>query len=70
LILSVSTDAENAAFLRSSLRETLFGVTASLTWQMNENLALSAGYSLQDRQAGSLRAANEQVVTLGLSWRL
>ncbi len=66
--LNVSSTAENAAFLYTPLHETLMTFDTSLHWQLNETLAVYADDSFSDRQANDLRAANENVFTLGLTW--
>ncbi len=59
----------NAAYLHSIDRETLFTGDANIRWQLNPALALNGDYTFNDRQANYLRAANEHIVTLGLTWR-
>jgi hypothetical protein len=68
--LNVSSTVENAAFLYTPLRETLLTFDTSLHWQLNETLSVYADDSFSDRQANDLRAANENIFTLGFSWSL
>ncbi len=65
---NLSAQAENAAYLETKLNETLFDTDASVNWQVNPSLALTADYAFHDRQANFLRAATEHVVTLGALW--
>ena len=68
LTLKATADASNAAYLHTQLRETLLSGSAEVTWQMDPSLALSGRYLFNDRQSNQLGAANEHVVTLGMSW--
>ncbi len=68
VILSAAATVANAAYLRSSLRETLAGTDAAVDWHLNAHLALNADYAFNDRQANYLSAANEHVVTFGMTW--
>ena len=64
-----TADVAHAHYDQSPLRETLVTSDADLAWPLGRNLALDADYIFRDRQANYLRAANEQVITLGLTWR-
>ncbi|MDE1905207.1 MAG: outer membrane beta-barrel protein [Rhodospirillales bacterium] len=66
--LKAMADASNAAYLRTPLRETLFSTSAEVKWQMSPALALNGRYAFNDRQSNLLGAANEHVLTLGVSW--
>jgi hypothetical protein len=58
-----------ANFAASRLREFLAGTEVSVTDALDAHLSVSASYVFNDRQANLLRAANEHVVTVGLTWR-
>ncbi|MDE2458688.1 MAG: hypothetical protein KGL20_05580, partial [Rhodospirillales bacterium] len=60
--------ASNAAYLHTPLRETLLTGSAQMTWQMSPALALNGRYVFNDRQSNELGAANEHVLTIGISW--
>ena len=68
VLFHLSEQAANAAYIQSSDRETLLSSDAGVRWQLNPDLALDGDYAFNDRQANYLRAANEQVVTIGLTW--
>jgi len=68
--LAASLQGQNAAFIGSALRETLVFTSLSASWQVNPALALTARYDFNDRQANRLRAANEHVLSLGVTWTL
>ncbi len=68
VILNLTLEADHADYLHTPLRETLLSSAFALDWQLNAALAVNAGYSFNDRQANFLRAANEHVVTLGMTW--
>lgn len=61
-------EISNAAYIDDPLRETLVSGSAEVKWQMSPALALDGGYVFNDRQSNQLGAANEHVVTLGVSW--
>jgi hypothetical protein len=63
-----SAQVENAAFLGSALRETLTGIDTTMSWQMTPALSFHADLSWNNRQANQLRAADEAVVTGGVTW--
>jgi hypothetical protein len=67
-LLTLSSDVEGAAYLSSPRRATLAQAAARLDWPVSPALALNAAYDFNDRQANFLRAANEHVVTLGVTW--
>jgi hypothetical protein len=68
IILNFSAKASNAAYLHSRDREDVFALSAGADWQLNAATALTATYDFNDRQANYLPAANEHVLTLGLTW--
>ena len=68
VILNASIRAANASFIHSPLRETLFSTDEDVEWRLSAMLAVTADYTFNDRQANYLRAANENVVTLGMRW--
>ncbi|MBU6448151.1 MAG: outer membrane beta-barrel protein [Rhodospirillales bacterium] len=63
-----TVDISNAAYIHAPLRETLFTGSAGLKWHMSPALAVEGRYVFNDRQSGQLGAANEHVLTLGVSW--
>ncbi len=65
---TATADVSNAAYIHDPLRETLFSGSAELKWQMSPALALDGRYLFNDRQSSQLGAANEHVLTLGVSW--
>ncbi|MDE1882412.1 MAG: outer membrane beta-barrel protein [Rhodospirillales bacterium] len=66
--LKATAAASNAAYLHTPLRETLLTGSAQMTWQMSPALALNGRYVFNDRQSNELGAANEHVLTIGISW--
>jgi hypothetical protein len=66
--LKTQAEISHAAYLHSPLRETLFNASADLQWRFSPSLALDGDYTFNDRQANYISAANEHVVTLGVSW--
>jgi hypothetical protein len=67
-MVQLSAEADHAAYLSSADQETIYCAGASLSWQLNRAVALNAGYQFNDRQASFLPAANEHVVTIGVTW--
>jgi hypothetical protein len=59
---------QDAAIIGSALREVLVGTDIGARWLLSPELSLAADYAFNDRQANRLRAANEHVVTMGLTW--
>jgi hypothetical protein len=68
VILTGSAKIGHAAYFSSPLVETLFNVLAAINWHFNRALAVDATYAFNDRQANDLAAANEHIITLGLTW--
>ncbi|MDE2238607.1 MAG: outer membrane beta-barrel protein [Rhodospirillales bacterium] len=63
-----TAEASNAAYLHAPLRETLFTGSTEVIWQMSPTLSLNGRYMFNDRQSNQLGAANEHVLTIGISW--
>jgi hypothetical protein len=68
VIITGSAKAGKAAYFDSPLVETLYNVLTSANWHLNRALAVEATYAFNDRQANYLPAANENVITVGLTW--
>ncbi len=68
LTLGATASVQDATAIGDQLRETITSATAQATWQLSPPLALAATYRFNDRQANELRAANEHILTLGLTW--
>lgn len=69
VIFNFSEQFSNAVYIHSTDREDLFTSNANVTWQLNRGLALNGDYTFNERWANYLPAANEHVVTLGMTWR-
>jgi ComEC/Rec2-related protein len=68
IILKFATQVPDASYIQSPLRETLYSSDANISWQFGARLALNGDYTFNDRQANYLRAANEHIITLGVTW--
>jgi hypothetical protein len=68
IILNASLEIDSAAYLHSSNQETITSVNANFNWHLNANMAIDGSYIFNDRQANFLRAANEHILTLGVTW--
>jgi hypothetical protein len=68
IIFILAAQAANASYIHSPLRETLYSSDANISWQFGARLALNGDYTFNDRQANYLRAANEHIITLGVTW--
>jgi hypothetical protein len=68
LTLSARLQAETAAYWRTAERETLYTVRLGAAWPLSPLLALNGDYTFNDRQSNTQGAANEHVLTLGLTW--
>lgn len=68
IILKFAAQAADASYIQSPLRETLYSSDANISWQFGARLALNGDYTFNDRQANYLRAANEHIITLGVTW--
>jgi len=61
-------DLANAQYIHTDLHEFLATGEVSAQWQLTPALAAEAVYCFNTRQANALSAANEHVVTMGLTW--
>ena len=61
-------DFAAAQYIHSKLREYLATGEFNMQWRATPALALAGDYTFNTRQANMLGAANEHVVTLGLTW--
>jgi hypothetical protein len=68
VILTASFEFSHAAYFNSPLVESLYNANAAIDWHLNRALGLSAAYAFNDRQANFLKAANQHVFTLGVTW--
>jgi hypothetical protein len=68
IVLKLAAQAAGASYIHSPLRETLYSSDANISWQFGARLALNGDYTFNDRQANYLRAANEHIITLGVTW--
>lgn len=68
LILTASFEFSHAAYFNSPLVESLYNANAAIDWHLNRALGISAAYAFNDRQANFLKAANQHVFTLGVTW--
>jgi hypothetical protein len=68
VVLNISMEIDNAAYLKGNLKETVLSTNAGCEWHLNDNMAIHVDYSFNDRQANFLRAANEHVLTLSVIW--
>jgi hypothetical protein len=60
----------SAQYIHSDLHELLATGELDMQWQASPALAVEGMYRFNTRQANTLSAANEHVVTLGLTWTL
>jgi len=68
VIITGSAKAGQAFYFNSPLVETLFNMLAAINWHLNRALAVEANYAFNDRQANYLPAANEQIITMDVTW--
>jgi Putative beta-barrel porin 2 len=68
IVLKFAAQATDASYIQSPLRETLYSSDANISWQFGARLALNGDYTFNDRQANYLRAANEHIITMGVTW--
>lgn len=68
VIITGSGKVSRAVYFDSSLIETLFNVLISANWHLNRALSVDATYAFNDRQANYLSAANEHIITMGVTW--
>jgi hypothetical protein len=68
VVITGSAKVSRAVYFDSSLIETLFNVLISTNWHLNRALSVNATYAFNDRQANYLPAANEHIITMGVTW--
>lgn len=68
VIITGSGKFSRAIYFNSSLIETLVNVLISANWNLNRSLSVNATYAFNDRQANELAAANENIITMGVTW--
>jgi hypothetical protein len=68
VIITGSGKVSRAVYFNSSLTETLVNVLLSANWHLNRSLSVDATYAFNDRQANELAAANENIITMGVTW--
>jgi hypothetical protein len=68
LSIQALADLAEAQYVHIDLREFLATAELQLQWQATPALAFAGSYVFNTRQANALAAANEHVVTLGLTW--
>ena len=68
VIITGSGKIGHAVYFDSPLVETLFNVLTEINWHLNRALAVNASYAFNDRQANDLPAANEHIITMGVTW--
>jgi hypothetical protein len=68
VVITGSGQVGRAVYFDSSLIETLFNVLISANWRLNRALSVDATYAFNDRQANELAAANENIITIGVTW--
>ncbi len=68
VIITGSAKFSRADYFNSSLIETLVNVLIAANWHLNRALSVNATYAFNDRQANGLAAANENIITMGVTW--
>ncbi len=68
VIITGSFEFSHAVYFNSPLVESLYGANAAIDWHLNRAFALSASYAFNDRQANFLKAANQNIFILGVTW--
>jgi hypothetical protein len=68
VLITGSAKVSRAVYFNSSLMETLVNVLTSANWHLNRALSVNATYAFNDRQANELAAANENIITMGVTW--
>ncbi|OYV32189.1 MAG: hypothetical protein B7Z81_13095 [Acidocella sp. 20-61-6] len=68
IILTAAASATQADYFHSPLTETILSNAETITWRLNRQFKFVTAYTFNDRQANHLRAANEHVVTLTITW--
>lgn len=66
--IKMLADLAQAQYIHTNLHEFLATGELDMQWQATPALALDAAYSFNTRQANALSAANEHVVSLGITW--
>ena len=67
--VKLMADMANAQYIYTDLHEFLATGEISAQWALTPDLGVEAVYCYNTRQANMLSAANEHVVTLGLTWK-
>jgi len=68
ITLKFAASLANADYLHGPLRETLASTSMNLEFRISETLAIAAGYNYDTCQANALRATNDHIITLSLTW--
>ncbi|HYP64238.1 MAG TPA: outer membrane beta-barrel protein [Acidocella sp.] len=68
--INTLADFATANYIHTNLQEFLATAKISVQWQVSSALTVEAIYCFNTRQSNALRAANEHVVTAGLTWAL
>ena len=68
VVFTGSARIGRANYFNSPLVETLFNALTAMNWHLNRALAVNATYAFNDRQANYLPAANEHIITMGVTW--
>ncbi|MDE8343771.1 MAG: outer membrane beta-barrel protein [Acidocella sp.] len=68
IIITTAASATQAVYFHNPLTETILSNADTITWRLNRQFKLATAYRFNDRQANHLRAANEHIVTLTLTW--
>jgi hypothetical protein len=68
VMITGSGQVGRAVYFDSSLIEILCNAQLSTNWHLNRALSVNATYAFNDRQANDLAAANENILTIGVTW--
>jgi hypothetical protein len=68
VILTASFAFSHAAYFGTPQVESLYAADAAVNWHLNRALAVNASYAFNDRQSNFLKAANQHIFTLGVTW--
>jgi hypothetical protein len=68
VIITASFKFSHAAYFNTPLVESLYAANTAIDWRLNRALAINLNYAFNDRQANFLRAANQHIFTLGVTW--
>jgi hypothetical protein len=66
--INMLADFAAAQYIHTPLQEFLATAKIGMQWQVSPALTVEAVYCFNTRQSNALRAANEHVVTAGLTW--